>query len=510
MILGALMLTLGITSCHKDSDVMLNYASNDEMAFSKAKDSFAEKFKVFWQSMNSTYSLWDYEKECGLDWDEYYNVMLPKFEELDKRDKVYDWELEELMEEMAAPLHDGHMSVEFYNHKTGGFVRVLPSMLRNMSRPDYALRSFTPNLKPYVNNTKYKLKDWKETNSYASAQLNYVMHTPGIGYQWAVAKQKELSNKEIPTETEATMLVYLNNLIKSMLPLEMADANDNTIQTYNAIAETYSFLNVPFLEPINTVLVEGGIDIKYALFEDNIAYLYISDFSLTTYLNDLYFDRYFSGSKHDSEVATRVKDVYNAWFGAIQRLHKQKQLKGVVIDLRSNGGGMVYDSNYVLGSLAPQGGIQYGYARFKRGAGRYDYSPLMPQSAPTMAEDHEIIDDVPITILINCWSVSMSEMTSLCAKQLPNARVIGTRSWGGLCALAGQEEFSVNYAGHIGVKHQTPVYVYLPMVAIHDMNKKVLEGYGVEPDIEVALDAKHQNEYDTQLERAIDYIRTGN
>jgi C-terminal processing protease CtpA/Prc len=104
----------------------------------------------------------------------------------------------------------------------------------------------------------------------------------------------------------------------------------------------------------------------------------------------------------------------------------------------------------------------------------------------------------------------MSETTSLCAKQLPNARVIGTRSWGGLCALAGQEEFSVNYAGHIGVKHQTPVYVYLPMVAIHDMNKKVLEGYGVEPDIEVSLDAKHLDEYDTQLERALDYIRTGN
>jgi C-terminal processing protease CtpA/Prc len=336
------------------------------------------------------------------------------------------------------------------------------------------------------------------------------MHTPGIGYQWAVAKQNELSSKENPTETEATTLAYLNSLIKNMAILEIEDVSDKSIQLYNDLVAMYGFLNIPFLEPINTMLVEGGIDIKYALFEDNIAYLYISDFSLTTYLNDLYFERYFSGSKHDTEVATRVKDVYNAWFGAIQRLHKQKKLKGVVIDLRSNGGGMVYDSNYVLGSLAPQGGIQYGYARFKRGAGRYDYSPLMPQSASTMADEHEIIDDVPITVLINCWSVSMSEMTSLCAKQLPNARVVGTRSWGGLCALAGQEEFTVNYAGHIGVKHQTPVYVYLPMVAIHDMNKKVLEGYGVEPDIEVSLDAKNLDKCDTQLERALDYIRTGN
>jgi C-terminal processing protease CtpA/Prc len=296
-----------------------------------------------------------------------------------------------------------------------------------------------------------------------------------------------------------------------MLPLEIADANDNTIQTYNAIAETYSFLNVPFLEPINTVLVEGGIDIKYALFEDNIAYLYISDFSLTTYLNDLYFEKYFSGSKHDTEVATRVKDVYNAWFGAIQRLHKQKQLKGVVIDLRSNGGGIVYDSNYVLGSLAPQGGIQYGYARFKRGAGRYDYSPFMPQSASTMADEHEIIDDVPITILVNCWSVSMSEVTVLSAKQLPNTRIIGKRTWGGICSLTSQEDFTSNYTGHIGKKNVTPVYVNLPMVGLFDMNKHIVEGNGIQPDIEVDLDvAQFKQGRDTQLERALQYIRTGN
>ena len=42
MILGALMLS--ITSCHKDSDIALNYAYEDIMAFSEAKESFAGEF----------------------------------------------------------------------------------------------------------------------------------------------------------------------------------------------------------------------------------------------------------------------------------------------------------------------------------------------------------------------------------------------------------------------------------------------------------------------------------
>ena len=127
MILGALMLMLSITSCHKDSDITLNYAYEDIMAFSEAKESFAGEFTVFWKAMNSTYSLWDYEKEYGLDWDEHYKVMLPKFQALDEKDEVTDKELESLMKEMAAPLHDGYMSIEFLNHKTGHFVKVFPN-----------------------------------------------------------------------------------------------------------------------------------------------------------------------------------------------------------------------------------------------------------------------------------------------------------------------------------------------------------------------------------------------
>lgn len=508
----ALMLTLGVTSCHKDSDVVLNYNTNDDTAFGDAYDSFAGKFKVFWKSLNTTYSLWDYEEECGLDWDEYYTRMLPRFEALDKMSSVTDAELQQVMREMAAPLHDGHMSIEFQNHITGNFISVSPNEIRNETRPDFEqARYFTPDLTAYDQNRE--LSSWMEANTNLMTQFRYLAQTPGIGYKWALSKYEELSRKVNPTERDASMLNGLYSFVVEMdILMNTKQSIMETIKKFNELALRYSYLGIPFLEPISTAFEENGIEVKYALFNDNIAYFYLSGFKLTDYMNEEAFAKTFNDSQHTVEVAKAVKRVYDEWFGAIQNLHKSNQLKGVIIDLRSNPGGFVKDAQYVLGSLVPNEELQYGYARFKRGPGRYDYSPFMPIFTPTMSSTHEIINDVPIAILINCWSVSMSETTSLLSQRLPNARRIGRRSWGGLCMLTESEDFTSNYAGYIGESEKTPVYVYLPMTGIFDMNKKSLEGYGVEPDIVVDFD---QNVYentghDTQLDRALQYIRTGN
>jgi C-terminal processing protease CtpA/Prc len=129
-----------------------------------------------------------------------------------------------------------------------------------------------------------------------------------------------------------------------------------------------------------------------------------------------------------------------------------------------------------------------------------------------MAEDHETIDDVPVAVLVNSNSVSMAEMTALTAKQMPNARLIGKRTFGGLCALAGNETSSLNYSGHVGIRNETPVYVYLPTLCIFDIDKKPLDGTGVTPDIEVDFDMTKMGTTgrDSQLDRALEYIRNGN
>ena len=128
-----------------------------------------------------------------------------------------------------------------------------------------------------------------------------------------------------------------------------------------------------------------------------------------------------------------------------------------------------------------------------------------------MENEHEIIDDKPIVVMANGFSVSMAEMTSLSAKVTKNATLIGKRTFGGLCALNDNSNFSDYYAGHIGVSGETPVYVYLPTECIFDIDKKPLDGIGVTPDIEVDFNQELYNSTgsDSQFDRALEFIRTG-
>ena len=213
-----------------------------------------------------------------------------------------------------------------------------------------------------------------------------------------------------------------------------------------------------------------------------------------------------------AELVQQVKDVWESWFYAIQNLHKSGQLGGVIIDVRCNGGGNSGDFAYVLGALVPSGGLHVMDCRFKRGVGRYDYSPVTPMISNTYEGDHVTVTE-PIVVLADAKSVSMSEITSIGTRRLENAKLVGTRTWGGLCSLTENSANSFNYAGKIGVEGVTPVFVYCPMLAALSLEDgKPLEGIGVTPDIEVQLDLQAWNKGngpDSQLDRAIEYIVNG-
>ena len=105
----------------------------------------------------------------------------------------------------------------------------------------------------------------------------------------------------------------------------------------------------------------------------------------------------------------------------------------------------------------------------------------------------------------------MSETSILCLKTLPNGTFIGKRSFGAICALTGNDEHSFNYSGYIGVEGVTPVYAHLPSMASFTLDQKLIEAEGIHPDIEVDLDLNQFNTTgrDTQIDRALQFIRTG-
>ena len=509
-IAGALLLMM--TGCRQESDYVLSYAFDDEMAFRQADSSFAGKFDVFWHGMNANYALWDFEKANGLDWDQVYETYRPRFAALDAVDTlVSDKQLQDLMNEVIKPLHDGHLAIQMLNHATGKRVITGPGSLRVMEerKDEYmSVANATPSLTYYSNAGELLESRQASSNTFfpaVSAAMSTLM---------AQINALEAKPERTPQEEELlTLYQMIHNEIRDVLNgIILGGSQKEAMEKFNEIAFRYEYLHIPGLEPIDKTLNEYAFTIKYALFKGNIAYLTIDSFKLSAFLNPMY-TRELMGTPSPSTQAIidDIKATWQAWFDAIQAHHKAGDLGGVIIDIRSNGGGYLDDYRYVLGALLPSGGYYVTDARFKRGTGRYDYSPVMPQYLPTLDEEHVTVTE-PIVALCNCASVSMAEQTSLGVKILPNGTLVGTRSWGGLSALSGSDSYSNDYAGYVGVMDKTPVFCYIPREVAITKEGQILEGYGVEPDIEVALDIAawmNGNGPDTQLDRALQFIREG-
>ena len=517
IVAGLLMSTAW--SCRQESDALMGYDQNENLVFGDAETSFAAKFKVLWNGMNQYYAIWDYEAEYGLDWDAVYDEYLPQFEALDKRDSVPDDELKALMAKVFDPLHDGHLTFLMKNHTTGSSVGCQPGFDRVPSRDDYEASNLPVSLQYYANPANGQIETDADGNpivmEYSTNAQDLLMQfsrTPGVGYLWIKDQVAELEALTSPTESQAFQLQQLKTLFEA---LTAALSNpystwDPLVSQYNELQQQYSFLNVPGFDYIDPGFSgANGLNVKYALLKGNVAYFRLNSFYLTSYLeeSEQQFDMSNPATQHHVQ---QIKQVWQSWFDAVQQLHKSGTLGGVIIDVRSNGGGDVGDSKYVVGSLVPSGGIHFGYQRFKRGTARLDYSQLMPAHVKSMEAAHETITE-PIVIMANCQSISMSETSVLCVKTLPNGTFIGKRSFGAICALTGNDEHSFNYAGYIGIDGVTPVFGHVPSMASFTLAGQLIEAKGITPDIEVDLDVNlfKATGQDTQLDRALQFIRTG-
>ena len=503
MAAAAMMLTMN--SCRETSDNVVSYGQYDALTFG-VDTCFTAQFNGVWTALNCNYGIWDYEAEHGLNWDDVYSQYMPKMEELDKRDKktnpVTDAELEALYKEIAKPLHDGHLVLQVMNLHTQNFITISPSALRNADRPDADLTK-APSFDYYKTAAagENQVSDYKDGTAYPTAFINEQIDDAKTQLGATIATQQA---KASPTDLDDYLL---------QKNLDLKTDLDNFILTTPSDIEYYNTVLVP-------KCVEAGINIQsfdipdsdwirleYAMFKDNIAYLKFSAFAITGYVKGS-----IGGTPNQDYLADRLRKALAQWTDTIQSLHKAGQLKGVIIDVRNNGGGNTEDYQYVLGSMLPAGGHTFASARFKTGIGRFDYSPLTPEVFKTREDAHETITE-PIVVLANGNSVSMAEITSLGAKSLPNARLIGTRTHGGLCLLMSDPSaYSVNYASSVGIMNQTPFYIYIPANATISNDYGILEGVGVTPDIEVQFDRDlmQTTGRDNQLERALQYIRTGN
>lgn len=515
------LLMVLVTSCREESDTVYNYTFDDGLNFDEAANSYAGKFKVLWKALNQNYAIWDYERDLGLDWDAVYDEFLPKYEALDKRTDVTDAELTELLTETVAPLHDGHFAAQMQNHQTGSFVMVSPSNNRVAKRPDCAnATTFYQNLKLDLDfyRSNGDIVEYQEINASNIGLISLAYKTEGKCYLWAKDEVERLNQQTSLTDLEQFQLTGLQSFINEfdqMISLLLAQklTKESAAQLYNQLVAKYNYLEIPGLNAIHSSFSNCGIYVKYALFKNNVAYLYIDGFYLTPYMTDESIQHYFGGADAATmAIVNEVHDIWQSWHQKIQTLHASGQLRGVIVDVRSDGGGMLSDYPYVFGSLVASGGFEIGNARFKRGLGRYDYSPIAPARFPTMDATHTALTE-PVVVLCNSGSVSMAEITSLSCKVLPNGTLIGMPTHGGVCALHGNpKSYTADYAGIVGTQNVTPVWLYIPTMVTMSKEGQIFEGVGITPDILVDYDPTlfSAQGRDSQLDRALQFLNTGN
>ncbi|MFR9602775.1 MAG: S41 family peptidase [Rikenellaceae bacterium] len=243
---------------------------------------------------------------------------------------------------------------------------------------------------------------------------------------------------------------------------------------------------------------EGAYNFSiYSAEIDGIALLSFSNFAITgiKYLNEV-------DLVPEASNAT-LDEVLENYFEITQ----SESFKGAIFDLRSNTGGYCYDLNLLFDDFINKDDyITFMKSRQKNGPGRLDYSPYIDVSIN--GQSSSPTQSFPIVSLINLYSVSMSEVSSLFFKEFnPNSIWIGERSFGGQSLL---NDDSI-YAG--GIIENDYIYIYTPSLMMSDINEVCHEGVGLTPDIEILYndvidELKLGN--DIIMDRAIEYLNNIN
>lgn len=186
---------------------------------------------------------------------------------------------------------------------------------------------------------------------------------------------------------------------------------------------------------------------------------------------------YVGVSSFDKETVKQFKD-------AVGKLEKEKE-KGLIIDLRNNGGGSLTATIEMLDYMLPKGELIT------------EKNKVKGDKLYTSTDEEHF--DKPVVILINEGSASASEVFAGCMQDRKAATLLGTKSFGkGIV----QTVFSLENSCGGGIKLTTGEYL-LP-------SKRCIQGKGLTPDVEVkSTDTSKQlgGENDNQLQKAQEVLR---
>ncbi len=205
-------------------------------------------------------------------------------------------------------------------------------------------------------------------------------------------------------------------------------------------------------KPINVTLKRAVIkvkSVKFRLLEEDFAYLRISSFQ--------------------SRTAEQLKKALKA----LRKDNKKQPLKGLILDLRNNPGGVLNGSVDVADVFLNSGLIVYTQGRIKDSELRFS------------ASRGDALNGAPIVVLVNGGSASASEIVAGALQDHRRAIIMGAKTFG-----KGSVQTIKPLTQKTAIKLTTARY-YTP-------SGRSIQAEGIEPDItlaNVSLESKEKNSF---------------
>ena len=431
-------------------------------------ETWSDVFDIFWKRMSTNYLFWNLDYDNGLGWDAVYDDYKPEF------DKLGD-------------VIDSMRSAAEQKENTESAYRLFYEIAKNLSDGHFAL----------------KLTD-TDGNGILIGLLDYRVMSR-LGYN----DDDILDYFTGDDDTKNSSRYSTFNESKEENTPHIAEYVFGIDRTKSGIYDTHGIHGFSSMEYYYD---PGNNDFSILLGRNSDGIVYFS-------LSSFFFSSYIS-TKGPEADALRIARQF-------LELIADPETSGVIIDIRGNGGGAVYDLSVLWSGFMREGvdTIKIAETRRKAGEGRTDYGAWLDLSItkPEILENayHPFSSDVPIAVLVNDNCLSCAELTCLTFMAYRdyhgyNVKFFGTDTGGGFGALLydsnSNEPISEdNYNG--GISYAAPYMniLYTPYLQTRYLDGRNFEGQGIPVSDEGYIPYDYQSFSqgdDARLEAAIDWLES--
>ncbi len=286
-------------------------------------------------------------------------------------------------------------------------------------------------------------------------------------------------------DTNITIISLLKNSPAEdagLKPGDIISKVNNTSMKGQILTKVVAQIRGPKGTKVNLVVVRDGKEIPYTITRDQIQ----------TNSLDLSYETAANCQSNCQKIALlqlhQFGDTSNdEWDTAVEEVkqkYENKEISGVVLDLRNNPGGYLQSAVYLTSDFIDKDKVIV-------------TQESTNSSIPYYSLPSGRLKDIPLTVIVNQYSASAAEIMSGALKDYKRAVLVGVKTFG-----KGSVQEAVDLRESAGL-HVTVAKWILP--------KGVwINGKGIEPNVKVESAFKENDSYskekDAQLQKAIDLV----